>query len=332
MDSETDRQRGGRAWDRMRTNFKLIAGALIAAIALIGAYVLESPSGKSAIPTSAVAARGEAPTATTLAPTTVARAPKTTITPPHPPSASGPQTSEHYTPNGNFSGSNYLPSANGFNLADVSSNSETAALPPGVEGLVYLGSCAGTTTSFKTTIASFVGDSKVFGFYLIDEPHISSCPPANLKAESDWIHNNDPGTKTFIVLLNVSSSSAKPNYSRTYNPANTDTDLFGVPAYPCQTIVRGCAYSWIPKAVAAAEAAGVPLPDIVPVYQAFGVGPWILPTATQESEMLSVWGSLVPTPVFDYAYSWGVQPQFGGQTLSGSPSLQSIFLAHNRQK
>jgi hypothetical protein len=325
MDSQMEHQRGSGVWDRVSIHFKLIAGAMIAAIAFLGAYVLQLPSGRSGIPASTVAGRREAPTTATLAP-------KTTITPTNQRSASGPQTSEHYTPNGNFSGSDYLPSADGFNLADVSSNSATAMLPPGVEGLVYLGSCAGATTSFKTTIASFVGDSKVFGFYLVDEPHISSCPPANLKAESDWIHNNDPGPKTFLVLLNVSSGAATPNYSHTYNPGNTDIDLFGIPAYPCQTVVRGCAYSWIPKAVAAAEVAGVPLADIVPVYQAFGVGPWVLPTATQESQMLSVWGSSVPTPAFDYAYSWGVQPQFGGQTLSGSPSLQSVFLAHNSQK
>jgi hypothetical protein len=73
----------------------------------------------------------------------------------------------------------------------------------------------------------------------------------------------------------------------------------------------------------------------VPVYQAFGGGSFVddgggsyqLPTAAQESEILSTWGSLVPTPVFDFVYSWGVQD--GDQALSGSPALQSIFLAHN---
>jgi hypothetical protein len=88
-------------------------------------------------------------------------------------------------------------------------------------------------------------------------------------------------------------------------------------------------------AVTAAESEGIPLADIVPVYEAFGGGTWVddgggsyqLPTAAQESEILSTWASLVPTPVFDYAYSWGVQD--GDLSLSGSPSLQSVFLAHN---
>jgi serralysin len=36
---------------------------------------------------------------------------------------------------------------------------------------------------------------------------------------------------------------------------------------------------------------------------------------------------LVPTPVFDYTYSWGVQN--GDQTLKESPALQPILLTHN---
>jgi len=339
VDSEVDDQRGRNVWDRIPSYLKLIAGALIAAIAFLGAYGLEFHNGKSAIPPSAAADSTRAPTTTSLPPTTTIPPPTTTpapttvtTSPPPPPlpSGSGPQTSEHYTTNDNFSGSTYLPGADGFDLADVSSNSATTALPAGVKGLEYIGSCAGATTSFKANIASFIGDAKVFGFYLVDEPHLSSCPPANLKAESDWIHSNDPGTKTFIVVENASTNQATPNYANTYNPANTDVDLFGLVSYPCQKGVRGCAYAWIPSTVAAAERAGIPLADIVPVYQAFGAynaGQWLLPSAQQESEILSMWGSSVPTPVFDYAYSWGVQ--WGDQTLSGNPSLQSIFLAHN---
>ena len=73
----------------------------------------------------------------------------------------------------------------------------------------------------------------------------------------------------------------------------------------------------------------------MPVYQTFGGGSWVddgggsylLPTADQESEILSTWGSLVPTPVFDYAYSWGSQN--GDVALGTTPSLQSVFQGHN---
>ena len=267
--------------------------------------------------------------------TTTATSPTTTTTT----SGRGPQTSEHYTANGNFSGSTYEPGADGFNVADVSSNGEVEALPAGVKGLVWIGSCAGATSSFQSIIGSYIGDPKVFGYYLMDEPNPSSCSAADLKAESDWIHANDPGTYTFIIEEDLSSSN-HPTYEGGYNPVNSDIDLYGLDPYPCRSenpASAPCAYSWLDLAVTAAEDEGIPPSDIVPVYQAFGGGTWVddgggsyqLPTAAQEAEILSTWGSLVPTPVFDYAYSWGVQN--GAQSLSGSSSLQSIFLAHNAE-
>ena len=273
------------------------------------------------------------PTTTTTTPTTTT----TTTTLPPPPSGSGPQTSEHYTANSNFSGSTYLPGAAGFSVADVSSNAQTEALPAGVKGLEWIGTCNGADATFQSTIASFAGDAKVFGFYLMDEPTPSSCPAANLKAESDYIHANDPGTFAFIIEQDLSSSN-HPTYAGGYNPANSDVDLYGLDPYPCRTenpASAPCAYSWLGLAVTAAEAEGIPLSHIVPVYQAFGGGTWVddgggsyqLPTAAQETEIIATWGALVPTPAFDYAYSWGVQN--GDQALSGSSSLRSVFEAHN---
>ena len=74
----------------------------------------------------------------------------------------------------------------------------------------------------------------------------------------------------------------------------------------------------------------------MPVYQAFGGGTWVddgggsyqLPTAAQEAHILSTWASLVPTPVFDYAYSWGSQRS--DQSLNASSALQQVLLAHNK--
>jgi hypothetical protein len=358
-----DGQRGTGLLARVPTSVKWIAGALIAATALLGVSAVAfddgntvAPKPADAVSTRASTTTSRAPTTTTLPPTTTTVAPTTTTVPPTkstlaprtatttpapprppPPPPSGPQTSEHYTANVNFSGSTYLPGADGFNLADASSNSVTAALPAGVKGLEYIGSCDGATASFQSTIQTFVGDPKVFGFYLMDEPNPSTCSAANLKAESDWIHANDPGTYTFIIEEDLSSSN-HPTYQGGYNPANSDIDLYGLDPYPCRSenpASAPCAYSWLGLAVSAAQAEGIPLADIVPVYQAFGGGAWVddgggsyqLPTAAQESAILATWGSLVPTPVFDYAYSWGTQN--GDQPLAASPSLQSVFLARN---
>jgi hypothetical protein len=86
----------------------------------------------------------------------------------------------------------------------------------------------------------------------------------------------------------------------------------------------------IPLAVSVAEADGIPQSAIVPIYQAFGGGgysTYILPTAAQEQQILTTWGSVIPAPMFDYAYSWGVQD--GDTALSTDPALQQVLAAHN---
>jgi hypothetical protein len=240
---------------------------------------------------------------------------------------SDPITPLHYAANGNFDGGTYGPGAAGFNLADVSSVDVLNAMPAGVKGLVYVGTTDGATASFQATVSAFIGNPKVYGFYLADEPGPGLA--ANLKAESDWIHAHVPGAKTFMVEQNL-SDNLTPQF--VYTPANTGIDLFGLDPYPVQTNVpNNLDYNIIPLAVSAAEAAGIPQKDIVPVYQAFGGGQYttyITPTAAQEKQILSTWGSVVPTPAFDYAYSWGTQS--GDTAISTDPALEAVFAAHNR--
>ncbi len=247
-----------------------------------------------------------------------------------------PQTSLHYAPNANLtSGGQYAPGADGFNLADVSSVGAVNSLPAGDKGLVWIGMGDGVTSAFQSAVTPFIGNPKVAGFYLYDEPDPTGqygtlVTAANLKAESDWIHANDPGAKTFIVMMNLGTPTS-PSYANTYNPANTDIDFFGLDPYPVRPqFSNGVNYSVIPDAVTAAELAGIPASQIVPVYQAFGGGgytSYTLPTASQEQQILSTWGSVVPNPAFDYAYSWGTQD--GDTALVNSPALQSVFVAHN---
>jgi hypothetical protein len=179
-----------------------------------------------------------------------------------------PITPLHYAPNGNIVDGQYAPGADGFNLADVSSASELSELPAGVKALVWLGMTGGVTASFESAVTSFIGQSNVYGFYLADEPDAGLA--ANLKAESDWIHANFPGVKTFMVEQNLGSNTS-PVFA--YTPANTDIDLFGLDPYPVQTNVpNNLDYGIIPLAVSVAEADGIPQSAIVPIYQAFGGG------------------------------------------------------------
>jgi len=250
----------------------------------------------------------------------------------------GPATNLHYAPNGNFdSNGNYLPGADGFNLADVSDVGTLNSLPTGVVGLVWVGLCNGVDSTFTATIQPFIGNPKLFGFYLMDEPdptgqYAPLCTAANLMAQSDWIHAHLPAAKTFIVMMNMGTPTS-PTYANTYNPANTHIDLFGLDPYPVRPqFTGGVNYNVISAGVSAAEAEGIPANSIVPVYQAFGGGgftTYTLPTPAQEQQILSTWASVVPNAAFDYAYSWGVQD--GDQSLSTTLDLQPIMLQHNTQ-
>jgi hypothetical protein len=252
----------------------------------------------------------------------------------------GPQSALHYALQGNFdSGGNYLPGSIGFNLADVSSVAQLDSLPDGVKGLVWVGQCNGVDTTFLNTVRPYIGNPKLFGFYLMDDPDPTGkyrplCKAERLAAESDWIHANVPGAKTFILLMSM-SSSRKPSFAGTYNPANSHVDLFGIDPYPCRTKLHDCDYDMIDRYVAAAESWGVPRDRMVPVYQTFGGGNWVddfggryaLPTVSQLRQILARWEAILPTAAFDIAYSWGSQN--GHVALESLPDLQAEFLRHN---
>jgi hypothetical protein len=251
----------------------------------------------------------------------------------------------HYAPNGNFDrDGRYLPGKIGFNLADVSSVRQLDSLGVDVKGLVWVGQCNGADENFRRAVQPYVGNSKVFGFFLMDDPDPRKilqsgklsvpCKPENLKAESDWVHSHMPGAMTFIVLMNLSSSKT-PSFENTYNPANSHIDLFGLDPYPCRTELQGCDFDMIDRYVAAAMSWGIPRSSMVPFYQSFGGGDWVddyggrylLPTAEQMRQILDRWWKHVDAPAFDAVYSWGSQR--ADAALEGAPALQEILLDHN---
>jgi hypothetical protein len=249
-------------------------------------------------------------------------------------------TTLHYASGNNVdAGGNFTPAKAGFNLADVSSVDELNALPAGVKGLVWLDQGNGVTQSFIDAVTPYIGNPKAYGFFLTDEPDPTGqwntlVTAEHLKAESDWIHAHVPGAKTFITMMNMGSSD-NPSFANTYTPENTHIDYFGIDPYPVRSGSSTVDYNMIDKAVAAAEASGIPLANIVPVFQTFGGGNWVddqgghyvMPTAAQEQQMLAHWSALVPNAAFDYAYAWGSQN--GDQALESSQALQNVFLQHN---
>ncbi|MER8386487.1 calcium-binding protein [Mesorhizobium sp. M1380] len=240
----------------------------------------------------------------------------------------------HYTSGG--SGTDIAKA--GFNLASVQYVDQVNELPEGMKGLVYLDEANGVTQSFIDKVTPFLGNPNVFGFFLVDEPDPTGqwgtyASAANLKAESDWIHEHFPGAKTYITMMSL-GTSVNPDFRGTYNPANTGIDYYGIDVYPVRTD-GPVDYNMIDKFVAAAQASGIPTSKIVPGYQAFGGGEYntdmggkyVVPTAAQMETMMDHWAKLVPSPAFDYAYAWGSQR--GDTALESSSELQAVFREHN---
>jgi hypothetical protein len=245
----------------------------------------------------------------------------------------------------------------GFTMFDVSGstsnpsgvNQAVNALPAGSMALIWAGSLDTTSCLAGFTLAQFQAqvdalkdNPRVFGYYVADEPHPGNCATAasDIKARADYIHANAPGQKAFIVVLD-GSNQCGTNLGCEYNalaPANTDVDYVGLDPYPCHYDTSGnpvpCDLSKITQRVSSAESNGVPVADIVPVFQAFGqlglTQPYYrMPTADELSSMLSLWATLVPSPPFDYFYTFGAQATSAPQAIINSPSIQPVVAAHN---
>lgn len=213
----------------------------------------------------------------------------------------------------------------GFTLVDVSSKAEADALPDGVRGLMWVGEKCPTMAdaAFKATIDRMAADGKVFGYYLSDEPQCDTGPAA-LASRADYVRQASSGNQVSFFLEDNMADNQE------YSAAATHADLIGLDPYPCSTAHPHCQFSQVADEVAAAKRAGWTQCQIVPVFQYFSDSYYNLPTAAQEQRLLDAWARQVPSPVFDYAYSWGTQDGLLTQALSASPKLQAVAAQHNR--
>jgi len=257
----------------------------------------------------------------------------------------------------------------GFNLIDVTGNKTDPAktlalvntLPEGIQALVWLGNLGNapkgqncpppgySDAEFKAQVDILAGNPKVFGYNLADEPHPSVCPDAAsvIKDRSDYIHTHAPGQKTYITIQDGSNMCPKGEGCEYHalRPEITHVDLVGLDPYPCHFNSFGqpieCDTSVISQRVQLAIANGIPVSAIVPVFHAFGQEDrqdgksayYRTPTTVEFQEILDLWSSLVPNPVFDFAYTWGIQCTENScpapQSLKNHPELQALIKQHN---
>ncbi len=199
-------------------------------------------------------------------------------------------------------------------------------IPAGSKALVWVGlpktrASAQVSPAFKAFVAANHANPKLYGFYLTDEPLDGTDAPA-IRAYSDYIHAHAPGKKAFITVLD------KPGRYFAYRPAATHLDLLGLDPYPVALGVLRT--NKIPEAFAHARAAGIPVANIVPIFQTFGDSYYTAPTAAQLRYMVAQWAARVPHPQMDYAYSWSTQGTSLKAALATRADWRSIMGAHNR--
>jgi len=220
---------------------------------------------------------------------------------------------------GNQAAANY-----GYNLLDVGSASEADALPTGTRGLIWVGDYNNNSCSWeqsdatvRATVQAGVGDAKVWGYYISDEPDPFACPNAyaDHKARSDLIHSIHPGHKTLIL---VDSNSAQQTIDQMPHWAGT-ADVFALDPYPCYQ-GEACNYNWIDQVVAAANSAGL---NYWGVAQAFQDSIWRWPTTDELNQILAHWAASRETGIMTFAWTWS------GNTLSSKPDLLSVLQAFN---
>ena len=257
----------------------------------------------------------------------------------------------------------------GFNLFDITGSKTNPAstlalvnaLPEGTQALVWLGNLGNapkgqscptpgfSDAEFMAVVDILANNPKVFGYNLADEPHPTVCPDvaSALKVRSDYIRTHAPGQKTYITILdgsNVCPEGEGCEY-RALRPEITQVDLIGIDPYPCHFDSAGqpvtCDISKISDRVQSAIANGIPVSAIIPVYQAFGqegrLGEksiyYRTPTTKEFQDMLDLWKSVVPNPIFDMVYTWGIQCSASScvapQSLKNHPELQILIKQHN---
>ena len=276
--------------------------------------------------------------------------------------APSPTSVRHYA--GGTNSNQRLALSLGFDVMDItgsganpgSTKTIVDALPEGVQALIWVGnldntSCASpdyTTAEFRALVRTMATDRKVFGYYIADEPHPLTCvrAAADIRARADYLHAHSRFQKAFIVIQDGDGPCGS-NLGCEFaalRPAETHVDLIGLDPYPCHYDSSGdpapCNYSLIDQRVAAATANGIPRSAIVPLIQTFGQedrigGPvyYRTPSTSELNAILSTWNRLVPRPVLDFAYNFGVQCSTtcpAPQALANHPELRTLIRAHNR--
>ena len=218
---------------------------------------------------------------------------------------------------------------NGWNLLDVGSKSSADALPARARGLVWVGDydngqCAWeqSDAQVRSEVEKAVGDRKVYGYFISDEPNPYDCPnaPAQHRDRTELIHSIDASKRTVIVLDSNGFSGQQSRDALDQLPDWKGTaDYIGLDPYPCYK-GEPCDFSWVRKTIDRANAAGLPYWGVT---QAFEGDSWRWPTPAQQGRLLTLWAHSQQRGYMTFAWDWN------GSVLRSRPGLLRVLRLYN---
>jgi hypothetical protein len=196
--------------------------------------------------------------------------------------------------------------ANGWNLLDTGSDKTTIdQLPAGSRALVWIGDYSNTTCSFQMTrnqvvaeLTPLVGDPKVAGYFISDEPDPNACPTAYSQhtRRSNLVHSID-STKFTLIVLDSNSGNASLNQMAGWAGIG---DYQGLDPYPCY-VGNACNFPWIDTVIAKANAVRLHYWGVV---QSFRDSTWRWPTVDELNHMLGQWSASSWQGLATFAWRW----------------------------
>ena len=218
--------------------------------------------------------------------------------------------------------------ATGFNsvMTDADPGVLDALEAKGLKGVVWLGSWSNRACSWehsdswvRSQVATIAGHPAILAYYLGDEPLFSRCSrgPDAYRARTALVHSLDPGRPTFTVIQAYDSTSGE---SYPYRYWAGTVDILGLDVYPC-SFERGCDFSEIDGAIAAADQAGIP--QYWAVIQVFQDDYYLLPRPEDLAAQFDHWNKSRMSGYF--VFSWN----FGAVSLDNEPASLAVLKARN---
>jgi hypothetical protein len=253
----------------------------------------------------------------------------------------------------------------GYNVIDVGPG-ESSSLPSGVQGMEWTGGAVCDSdgimpwADFRALVDSNIKNSKVYGYFIFDEPDTSGCAniASRLRDRADYIHcqgwrnsfwdtaklhpkvdnrGNCLDTKgKMIARKSQQKAYLVDEYSHNYArvaSSLTHVDIFALDPYPCNKDgATTCDLTQVSRAATNAKKY-FSESQLAPTFQVFGGDGWKIPSESQLQSLINAWDTALPNAPADVAYSYrdnrngGPEDTYPG--LSHASNLKPILSDHN---